>query len=307
MTAAVRLLVSVAGVEEVAAALAGGADVIDLKAPAEGSLGAPEPAVLRAVAASVAGFRAGAGCAGAAVHQAGGAGGSEGGASGGSPVGGAFPSGAPPVAPLPVAPPAAPPLSVALGDASLPPAGPGPGTYALAAWAAAAAGAAYIKIGLRGAMTEADATALIAAVARGARGAGASVRVIVGGFADAAAIGALPPACLPAVAAAAGADGVLVDTARKDGRRLLDWLDPATIGRLIAEARRRGLLVGLAGSLRAEDLPAVAALGPDLIGVRGAACAGGRREGPLDPVRVAALRAALGPVSPVVLSAGGSA
>lgn len=35
--------------EEVSAALAGGADIIDVKNPAEGALGAPEPAVLRAV------------------------------------------------------------------------------------------------------------------------------------------------------------------------------------------------------------------------------------------------------------------
>jgi uncharacterized protein (UPF0264 family) len=188
---------------------------------------------------------------------------------------------------------------VALGDASLPPAGPGPGTYALAAWAAADAGAAYVKVGLRGVMTEAAAVALVAAVARGARGASRTVRVIAGGFADAAAIGALPPARLVAVAAEAGADGVLLDTALKDGRSLLAWLDPAALAAFVAEARRLGLLVALAGALRASDLPAVAALGPDLIGVRGAACVGGRREGRVDPARVAALRAALSAVSPV--------
>ena len=37
----VRLLVSVVSADEVEAALAGGADIVDVKNPAEGSLGAP--------------------------------------------------------------------------------------------------------------------------------------------------------------------------------------------------------------------------------------------------------------------------
>ena len=45
----VRLLVSVVDADEVEAALAGGADIVDVKNPAEGSLGAPVPALLRAV------------------------------------------------------------------------------------------------------------------------------------------------------------------------------------------------------------------------------------------------------------------
>ena len=50
---ALRLLVSVVAPDEVAAAIAGGADIVDVKNPAEGSLGAPSPALLRAVRAQV--------------------------------------------------------------------------------------------------------------------------------------------------------------------------------------------------------------------------------------------------------------
>ncbi len=50
----VRLLVSVVSADEVEAALAGGADIVDVKNPAEGSLGAPVPALLRAVRSRVA-------------------------------------------------------------------------------------------------------------------------------------------------------------------------------------------------------------------------------------------------------------
>jgi len=50
----VRLLVSVVDADEARLAAAAGADVIDVKNPAEGSLGAPPPAVIAAVRASVA-------------------------------------------------------------------------------------------------------------------------------------------------------------------------------------------------------------------------------------------------------------
>lgn len=49
-----RLLVSVFSLDEVDAALLGGADIVDVKNPAEGSLGAPTPALLRAVRSRVA-------------------------------------------------------------------------------------------------------------------------------------------------------------------------------------------------------------------------------------------------------------
>lgn len=49
-----RLLVSVFSLDEVEAALLGGADIVDVKNPAEGSLGAPTPALLRAVRSCVA-------------------------------------------------------------------------------------------------------------------------------------------------------------------------------------------------------------------------------------------------------------
>ena len=49
-----RLLVSVVSADEVEAALAGGADIVDVKNPVEGSLGAPSPAVIAQVRAAVA-------------------------------------------------------------------------------------------------------------------------------------------------------------------------------------------------------------------------------------------------------------
>ena len=44
-----RLLVSVTDAAEARLAVAGGVDIVDVKNPAEGSLGAPSPAVIAAV------------------------------------------------------------------------------------------------------------------------------------------------------------------------------------------------------------------------------------------------------------------
>jgi dihydroneopterin aldolase len=52
-----RMLASVTGPQEAAIALAGGADVIDLKDPAQGALGAVTPDVIRTTVASIAGRR----------------------------------------------------------------------------------------------------------------------------------------------------------------------------------------------------------------------------------------------------------
>ena len=50
-----KLLVSVIDADEARAAAAAGADIVDVKNPAEGSLGAPSPAVIAAVCAAVGG------------------------------------------------------------------------------------------------------------------------------------------------------------------------------------------------------------------------------------------------------------
>jgi uncharacterized protein (UPF0264 family) len=225
--------VSVVDADEARAAAAAGADIVDVKNPAEGSLGAPAPAVIAAVRAAV---------------------------------------------------PEELPVSVAIGDMpNL------PGTAALAALGAAHSGAAFVKVGLWGVGTEEDAIALLRTV----RAAAAEAVVVAGAYADARRVAPAPlaPELLPRVARAAGVDVCLLDTAVKDGRGLLDWLSPQALTALVDEAHELGLLVALAGALRAEDLPVVGATRADIAGVRSAACADGRRTGALDPSRVRALQA----------------
>jgi len=99
------------------------------------------------------------------------------------------------------------------------------------------------------------------------------------------------PAVVLDVAVAVGAGGVLLDTACKDvglfGVRSYD-----AIGWWVEQVRGAGagLLVALAGGLQETDVALVRELGADWVGVRGAACDGGR-TGRLSAARVAALSA----------------
>ena len=65
--------------------------------------------------------------------------------------------------------------------------------------------------------------------------------------------------------------GLVIDTSNKNGG-LLDWISITRLRRAVADAHARGLMIGLAGSLDTRTVPKLAALSPDLIGVRGAAC-----------------------------------
>jgi len=102
-----------------------------------------------------------------------------------------------------------------------------------------------------------------------------------------------PPLEAAAELAAAGWHGVMLDTANKEGGGLRDWTDEDWLADFVRQARAAGLLVGLAGSLREEDVRPLAALGPDYLGFRGALCARMDREECLDPARVRAIRARL--------------
>jgi len=70
--------------------------------------------------------------------------------------------------------------------------------------------------------------------------------------------------------------GVLVDTAVKDGTSLLDWWSEDRLMAWSRSAREAGLLVAFAGSLGVSEVARAMGFGCDVIGVRGAACVGGR-------------------------------
>ena len=164
-------------------------------------------------------------------------------------------------------------LSATTGDLPMEPAG-----LVAAARATAASGVAYVKLGFfKGGDHAACAQALAAVAADGAR----LVAVLMADQGPD--LGLLPRL------AAAGFAGVMLDTADKGRGGLRRHLDAATLARFVAQAQAVGLLCGLAGSLTLADIPALAALGPDYLGFRGALCHGDR-TGALDPAALAEVR-----------------
>jgi (5-formylfuran-3-yl)methyl phosphate synthase len=98
-------------------------------------------------------------------------------------------------------------------------------------------------------------------------------------------------AALVSHAAGLGFAGLMVDTADKGAGSLFDCAPISALRQFIDSARAASLMCGLAGALRIEHLPQLAALAPDFAGFRTAVC-GGDRSGMLDPQRLFALRQA---------------
>ena len=139
----------------------------------------------------------------------------------------------------------------------------------------AALGATLVKIAISGAQTLADAHAFAASAVRGARAGRPDASVVLVAYADRPHETVSPIALLD-IASAAGAAGVLLDTADKRGPRLTQLATLAWLTEWTRQAHRRSLSVALAGRLQAEDLPIARCCGADVAGVRGAACEGGR-------------------------------
>ena len=179
------------------------------------------------------------------------------------------------------------PTSAALGDSG------SPAAFERSARAAAELGVDFVKAGFRGVAT-ARAARRVAAATR--RGAGTDARVVLVGYADWRRVGCLAPDALLAVAVESGASGVLFDTAFKDVG-LFELLAPGAVRDWVAAAHASGLFACLAGRLGGADFATAGALGADMVGVRGAACVGGR-TGRVSGARVAALRALAGAAVP---------
>jgi hypothetical protein len=216
-----RLLVSVRNAHEVAAALDGGADIIDAKEPSIGALGAVALPMFRDICTAV-GARA--------------------------------------------------PVSAALGDAT--------DAAEAVARAYAAAGASFAKIGFAGMPGSPQVEEILRAAVGGIgerRDSTASACAIVAvAYADAGAVNAIDPDALIACARRAGARGVLLDTATKEGPGLRGLVKPAWLRTWVADARTAGLWVALAGKLAEDDVALARDADADIIGVRGAVCDGGR-------------------------------
>lgn len=183
------------------------------------------------------------------------------------------------------------PLGVPLGD------GPHrPDRLAARVEAAEAAGAAYLKVGLlearAGAAGERSAARAVATARRARDAAGGESVLMAVAFADTPAGAAPSPETAVGTAAAAGADGVMLDTLGKGDGSVLHRIGRARLRRWARAARDLGLLTALAGGLDAPAVGRLDGVGLDVVGVRGGACSGGR-DGRLDPDRCRAVRRAV--------------
>jgi dihydroneopterin aldolase len=163
---------------------------------------------------------------------------------------------------------------------------------AVIASALADAGASYVKVGLPPDFRRGDCIRALAPLARAMKAVGVM-------FADHGADNALIP-----VMAQSGFAGVMLDTARKTGARLLDHMDVATLARFVDAAHAHGLIAGLAGSLEAPDIPRLLPLSPDVLGFRRALCADHDRGARIDASAVAAVRSLI-PADSLKLHHGG--
>ncbi len=217
-----RLLVSPMNIDEARIALAGGADILDVKNPKEGSLGANFPWAIRAVV-DLAGGRV--------------------------------------------------PISATIGDLEFK-----PGTASLAALGAAFSGADYIKAGLLGVKTREQAGEMLEGIVKAVKDFDPGKKVVAAGYSDYARAGSISPMLLPAAAAKAGADLVMVDTAVKDGRSTFEFMSEEELEDFISLGHVEGLQVALAGTIGFGHLEMLKRLNPDIIGVRGIVCGGDRRS-----------------------------
>ena len=181
------------------------------------------------------------------------------------------------------------PVSAVVGEP-----GAGPERVAGIAAAFAEAGANYVKVGLFAGPDRDERIRSLAPLAH-------RVKIIGVMFADQGVDEALLP-----VMAQSGFAGAMIDTAGKAGGGLLTHIDIVALGAFIDAARAHGLMTGLAGSLEPPDIPRLLALAPDVLGFRGALCAGRDRTGRMDPQATSAVRALI-PADPLKMLQGGTA
>jgi uncharacterized protein (UPF0264 family) len=140
----------------------------------------------------------------------------------------------------------------------------------------AARGAGLVKVGFAGINDVGLVERLLASCVRGCDRADATAGVIAVAYADASRGTAIDAMSLVAIAARAGARGVLVDTADKTGPGLTALWSWDELAAWIADVHECDLLAAVAGKLVEDDLAFVSDAGADVAGVRGAACTGGR-------------------------------
>ncbi|MGH8475032.1 MAG: (5-formylfuran-3-yl)methyl phosphate synthase [Methylococcales bacterium] len=217
------MLASVANLDEAILVQAAGADIIDLKAPRRGALGALQADAVEAIVQRLGFFSV---------------------------------------------------ISATVGDLPMQPEIVQPAVERMGA-----TGVNYVKIGLfPGGDWSSTIRALKAPAMQG-------TRLIAVFFAD-----CDPDSRWFAELCGAGFAGIMLDTRNKGAGSLRQILSHDRIENFVTRARQFGLLCGLAGSLRYEDIDSLLELSPDYLGFRGALCIDKNRVGRLNPEALRTIR-----------------
>jgi uncharacterized protein (UPF0264 family) len=156
------------------------------------------------------------------------------------------------------------PVSVALGDV-------GSDHVAEGAAAASRAGAAFVKIGFAGCGRSLGADDLRTAV-----DAIGSTTLVLVAYADYDRADAPLPEEVVSLAHETRAAGILLDTFDKHGPGLTALMTLRALSSFVSTAQSAGQFVAVAGRLTIQDIEQVWDTSADIVGIRGAACEGGR-------------------------------
>lgn len=217
------MLASVRDAGEAGLVLEAGADIIDLKDPAGGALGALDIGVIESIVALVNGRV---------------------------------------------------PVSATIGDIPFTVESLQPRIEAIAA-----AGVDFVKVGVFGDAGDTNVLRMLHALSL------AGLRIVLVFFAE-------DPMDKPDIEGLSryGICGVMLDTRAKTSGSLREKLTDRQLESFVNRSRDTQLLCGLAGSLSAEDIPALLLLRPDYLGFRGALCRENNRKDTLDAQAARAVR-----------------
>ena len=212
-----RVLISIKDAEEAREVLAaGGVDILDIKNPGEGTLGANKPWVIREV--------------------------------------------------MQLLPPGI-EVAASIGDLTYK-----PGTASLAAYGVARLGVDYVVASFYGVKTTEQAEKLSRALKRALVEEGSGAKLIISGYADYWRTGSANPFKF---VKRVSCDVVMLDTAVKDGKNILDFAPVEKLREFVELAHEHGMDTCISGSLRIPHLGQAMSIGSDILGFRGAACEGG--------------------------------
>lgn len=221
------MLASVNSVDEALLVLEANVDIIDLKQPSRGALGALDLALVRQIVAEINGR-----C----------------------------------------------PVSATIGDLPMQ-----PELVLNAVTTMAATGVDYVKIGFFPGGNWMETIMELSRLAEG------NVVLIAVLFAD-----TQPDFALLSLLKEASFKGVMLDTMDKTKGSLPQVMNKNLIEQFVLQAKKQGLLCGLAGSLKPQDVAGLLACQPDYLGFRGALCEQHNRVGQLRKQAIIKLKQAIG-------------